>query len=138
MRPAEPTPRAVTAVAPPLRLRVTLTSFPPGDGAYVECWTRQAQLDCLVYTARVPPGAKCSEGGAVPTWTLSAAASPRQGFTCVDEGSHDEPLIALGGEVAAGQFRCSHERDGGEATKLDCTDGRHRITVHADSTVATA
>lgn len=136
--PPAPTAHTPTIVGPPLRLRVTLTRPSTSNPAYIECWTDQGQLDCLVYTAPVPPGAKCSEGGAVPTWTLSGSASPREGFTCVDEGSHDEPVIAVGGEVTGGRFRCRHEPDGGSDTKLSCTDGRHSITVHADSTVATA
>lgn len=136
--PPAPAPRTITPSGPPLHLRATLTRSSPGDGAYVECNTFRGQLECLVYTAQPPPGAECSAGGAVATWTLSRSAPPRRAFTCVDEGSHDQPVLGLGREVAAGEFRCIHAHDGDAGTKLTCTDDSYRITVHANSAVETS
>src|SRR3954470_4809837 len=95
---------APTSQTPPMHgFKAYLGAKPAG---YTECSVSRGRLSCLVYDAKLPAGAQCSFGGAIPIVEMRARSRATRSSTCVDEGFHGWDTLPVGGTFREGAYTC--------------------------------
>lgn len=120
---------------PPPGFTIDLTTASTtGPTHYAECFVARGVLHCG-NIGKLPRGAKCRFGGAVPYWLLKQTGRARTTFFCVDEGYHGWPRLRERRTFRSGGFVCRHQVIGtGNAarSRLVCrAPGGHGFMVTA-------
>jgi hypothetical protein len=102
---------------PPPGFTIDLTTASTtGPTHYAECFVARRRLQCG-NVGRLPQGASCRFGEAVPYWVLARKGRARTTYFCVDEGYHGWPRLRERRSWRSGGFRCRHRVLGkGDAT----------------------
>lgn len=103
-------PAAIGApYTPPPGFTIDLTTASPtGPTHYAECFVARRTLQCG-NIGKLPRGASCEFGGAVPYWLLRRAGRARTTYFCVDEGYHGWPRLRERRVFRSGGFVCRHQ-----------------------------
>lgn len=121
-------PGPADAQQPVPGFKVTLVA--EGAESSPECYVSARTLNCS-FVGRLPSGASCDEGGAVPVVRLSRRGRPRQTYVCMDEGFHDWQVLPRGRTWRSGGFTCRTRWIGGDLgyARLTCRNKRHGFHV---------